>query len=371
MARSSWLTNLIVVNPLAGASWGHFWQEYHENKPYTLRSLPGRLCTISLMIMNTPAAWLEERLYGRAIQAHALSAPPVFIIGHARSGTTHLHNLLSLDPRFAFINLLQTIQPRRFLTMTGLERAIIRAVLPKTRGIDNVVLTIDSPQEEEMALGILSSICAYKCFYFPDRREHHFRESIMMENIPADRLRAYKDAYVHLVKKVSYASGPGRQILFKSPANTSRIPVLLDMFPDARFIHIVRDPHKVFHSMQRLIQGASSFSWHAHHDDDMHEDTLQGYEHTMRRYLEDREKVPGGHLVEVRYEDLDRAPVDTIASIYEALRFSGREEACKRVAGHCATLAGYQKNRHPDDPALRALVAERWRFAFEAFGYTP
>ncbi|MBL9132285.1 MAG: sulfotransferase [Verrucomicrobiaceae bacterium] len=368
MALSSWLTDPILLHPLAGASWGHFWQEYRENKPYSLRSLPSRLCSITSMIMNMPSAWLEERLYGRAVQEHVLSAPPVFIIGHARSGTTHLHNLLSLDPRFAFINLLQTMQPRRFLTMTGLERAIIRAALPKTRGIDNVVLTIDSPQEEEMALGILSGICAYKCFFFPDRTEHHFRESMLMENVPADRLRGFKEAYVHLVKKISYASGPGRQILFKSPANTTRIPLLLELFPDARFIHIVRNPHKVYHSMQRLIDGAASFSWHARRPGDF-EDTILGYEHTMRRYLEDREKVPAGHLIEVRYEDLDRAPVDTIASIYDALQFPGREDACARVAEHCAKLAGYQKNCHPDDPALRARVAERWRFAFEAFGY--
>ncbi|MBK8093462.1 MAG: sulfotransferase [Verrucomicrobiaceae bacterium] len=204
------------------------------------------------MLLRQPAAELERLLYDRAIRAHQLSAPPIFIIGHARSGTTHLHNLLALDPRFAFISYLQTSLPRQFMCITRPELALLRAALPATRGMDNVRMTLESAQEEEMALGILGDICSYKCFYFPRRLIHHFSESVLLENVPAEKLQRFKDTYRMLVKKISYAAGGSRQILFKNPTSTCRIPLLLELFPDARFIHIVRDPHEVFHSMQKL-----------------------------------------------------------------------------------------------------------------------
>src|SRR5687768_18104609 len=40
--------------------------------------------------------------------------------------------------------------------------------------------------------------------------------------------------------------------ILKSPPHTCRVPTLLRLFPDARFVHIVRDPYAVYPSTLHL-----------------------------------------------------------------------------------------------------------------------
>ncbi len=355
---------------MAGCSFGRFWSDYFARGPYALHSLPSRLVSMASVLLNMPTIWSERDSHDEGIRAHRLSAPPVFIIGHWRSGTTHLHNLMSLDPRFACMSFFQSAMPLACLGNRKLSRALMGSVLPKTRGMDNVEIGPDLPQEEEMALGILSGLSAYYGFYFPRDLLRHHRQSVMLEDITDAQRAAFRDAYEYLVRKVSYAEDGKKQILFKNPASTTRIPLLLDLFPDARFIHIIRNPHEVYGSMQklwdRLVPG---FSWHRYDDLDFHEATLLIYEQVMRRYLRDRESVPAGQLVEVRYESLDQSPVETIAGIYDGLELPDKDASIERVREYCAKTKGYRKNKHPEDNALRKELAERWAFAFEEWGY--
>lgn len=370
MKRIPWWRRPAILHPMAGCDWKRFCREYRENRPYTLRSLPSRLCAAAVVLYRAPMMNYERRRHDEAIRAHVLSAPPVFIIGHWRSGTTHLHNLLSLDPRFAFMTFFQTAMPLDCFGERKIQRALLRAFLPRTRGIDNVEINIDVPQEEEMALQRFSEMSFYRTIYFPRRLLHYFRQSILSQAVTEAQVEEFKAAYAYLVRKISYAHGGKKQILFKNPASTARMPLLLELFPDARFVHIVRHPHEVFLSMQRLWQRlVPVFSWQNYDGLDFGEYTLTIYEEMMRRYLRDRESVPPGQLTEVRYEDLDRAPAETVASIYRGVGLPDGDAAAARVAEHCAQAAPYRKNRHPEDQDLRRRVAERWRFAFDAWGY--
>jgi hypothetical protein len=355
---------------MAGCSLGRFWREYLGNGPYALHSLPSQLFAMGSALLHMPAVWAERDQYDEAIRAHALTAPPVFIIGHWRSGTTYLHNLLSVDPRFAFMSFLQSAMPLECLGDTRLASALLRSVLPETRGMDNVEIGPDLPQEEEMALGILSGLSAYKGFYFPRNLLHHYRQAVLLEEITDEQRAAFRNAYEYLVRKISYAHDGKKQILFKNPASTTRIPLLLDLFPDARFVHIIRDPHEVYASMQKLWQRlVPGFSWQKYDDLDFTEPTLEIYENVMRRYLHDRELVPAGHLVEVRYENLDLSPVETIASIYQGLDLPHRDEAMERLRSYLGEAQPYQKNKHSENLEFRRRIAERWSFAFDAWGY--
>ncbi len=370
MRQDSWLLHPSILHPMAGCSLKRFWSEYLGNGPYALRSLPSRLVSMGSALLNMPAVWAEHDQHDAAIRAHSLSAPPVFIIGHWRSGTTHLHNLMSVDPRFACMTFLQSAMPLNCLGDTHLTRTLMRKLLPETRGMDNVEIGPDLPQEEEMALGILSGLSAYKGFYFPRNLLRHQRQAVLLEDITDDQRATFRDAYDYLVRKISYAHGGTKQILFKNPASTTRIPLLLDRFPDARFVHIVRNPHEVYASMQKLWQRlVSGFSWQEYDDLDFKEPTLEIYGNVMRRYLRDRHLVPPGHLVEVRYENLDNAPVETIGSIYESLQLPDREASIERVRKYCAKAKTYRKNRHEANTELRQQLAERWAFAFEEWGY--
>lgn len=49
--------------------------------------------------VNSALGLIDSLLYGRAIAAQRLHEQPLIILGHPRTGTTHIHNLLALDPQ--------------------------------------------------------------------------------------------------------------------------------------------------------------------------------------------------------------------------------------------------------------------------------
>jgi hypothetical protein len=105
-----------LFSVLQGASFGDWWRLLCRHRfAVDAAYWPRALNLTAASLANSPTAWLEERLYGRRIQAVQVP-PPLFILGHYRSGTTHLHNLLALDRQFGYPTLLQTLYPHTFLT---------------------------------------------------------------------------------------------------------------------------------------------------------------------------------------------------------------------------------------------------------------
>ena len=60
----------------------------------------GKLARILLAsTMATPLRWVEGLRWGRQVAQTPIAQPEVIILGFARTGTTHLHNLLAHDPK--------------------------------------------------------------------------------------------------------------------------------------------------------------------------------------------------------------------------------------------------------------------------------
>ena len=116
-----------LFSPLQGMTFPSWWSVLRQSgfavdPPYW----PRAGFQTAITVANLPCVRREERKYGSQIEA-VLVLPPVFILGHWRQGTTHLHNLLSLDPQFAYPTLFQTLYPRSFLTTEALIRAWARS----------------------------------------------------------------------------------------------------------------------------------------------------------------------------------------------------------------------------------------------------
>ncbi|NLT70488.1 MAG: sulfotransferase [Verrucomicrobiaceae bacterium] len=323
-------------------------------------------------ILRFPLAWIEKIKYGDAIRRETLSKPPIFLIGHWRSGTTHLHNLMSRDPQFGFLKFSETAMPMDMLgPKVRIARRIIDRALPKTRGYDNVKLALDEPQEEEMALGNLNPIGYYSIYYLPQDMEGHRDRALFFEGVGAAARRCFQRNYEFLIRKVSYVKG-GRQLLFKNPPSTTRMEMILEMFPDAKFIHIVRNPWPVFSSscgkFPRLF---NAFAWQPFQDVDIPGFTLETYERVMRRYLADREKLqlPADQLAETSYEEITEDPLGEIGRIYDQLGLDGKEAGLREIAKYVGTLKGYRRNVHRVSTEHAEAIRERWRFSFEAWGY--
>ncbi len=98
---------------------------------------------------------------------------------------------------------------------------------------------------------------------------------------------------------------------------------------------------------------------------------LDSYAAMMRRYMRDRESIPKGHLAEVRFEDLERAPMAELERLYDELALPDWEQARQPMADYLGTLSGYRKNAYRIDPETIDLVDRNWGFAVKAWDYRP
>lgn len=325
---------------------------------------------LAIGTMTTPRKIAEYALWhGRVAEAEVL--PPVFIIGHWRSGTTHLHNLLSQDPQFAPVTYIHCAAAGIFLSQEKYARRRIGEKLPRVRPMDEMSLSLDSPAEEELALARISDTSFYHCFFFPRHLREIFRQSVLLEGLPPDRMQRWERKYTWFLKKVSLASA-GRPLLLKNPANTGRVRQLLRLFPDARFIHIYRNPYTVYPSTRNLYARLLTL-WSLHRYDLAEVDAaiLDFYREMMPRYFDDAKAVPPGQLSEVRFEDLDTNPLPTLERIYSELHLPGFADARPRVEAYLATQTNYRKNTFAPDPETTRHVTKAWGFAAERWDYRP
>jgi len=360
------------LHPFAGARLRVFLKHALFTPGLDPRTRYQRLIAWVGQILRFPLSSIEKVKYNGAIHRQTLSKPPVFLIGHWRSGTTHLHNLMCRDPQFGYLKFSETAMP---LDMLGpkvrIARRIIDRALPKTRGYDNVKLALDEPQEEEMALGNLNPVGYYSIYYLPGDMAGHRDRALFFEGLSESEVERFRKNYEFLIRKVSYVK-EGRQLLFKNPPSTTRMEMILKMFPDAKFVHIVRNPWPVFSSTcGKFPRLYNAFAWQLFQNVDIPGYTLETYEKLMRRYLADREKLklPAHQLAETTYEKITSDPVGEIGRIYDQLGLGGKENGLKEIAAYVSTLNGYSRNIHRISPEHAEAIRQRWRFSFEEWGY--
>ncbi|MEM0897875.1 MAG: sulfotransferase [Verrucomicrobiota bacterium] len=350
---------------MAGADPATYQTLYRENAPFDRRCTLSKAIAKLALPLRRPFVSAEHRKHHEAILAHELTEPPVFIIGHWRSGTTFLHNVLSRDERFGSISFAQSAMPWDFLGRFQIGKTLIGLILPETRGMDNVKVGPDEPQEEEIGLGLMQRLSFFNAFYFPREARRHFREAVLLDGVNDRDCEEFERQYTYLVQKVSYANG-GKRILFKNPASTARLEMLARLFPGARFIHIVRNPVEVYASTLKLwSRMLDGFSWQDFSGFDADAHTREFYPALMQAFLEQRERLPTSQVIDVRYDELKASPLATIEGIYRGLELDFTEEARSRIGRYLDSLADYTPNQHETDGRLEASLREDWKDVLE------
>jgi omega-hydroxy-beta-dihydromenaquinone-9 sulfotransferase len=356
-------------HPLAGSPLGFWLRLLRDGNGVALRCLPQAAFVTLGSLSSSVLRGMETVLYGRRVRDTVIAEPPIFIIGHWRSGTTFLHNLMGEDPNLAFITTFHALAPALYLVGEKTLRPIVQYLVPKTRPQDNMPVLLDAPQEEDIALCNITHHSLNVGLYFPDRMEDLFPKYALLEGLTTREWTEWCDAYLSLLKKATYATG-GRRLVLKNPINTGRVKGLLKLFPDAKFIHICRNPYDVF--MSTKLKYRRVFSRLALQDvteEFIHRITINFFREMMPRYIEQRELIPEGNLVEVRFEELEANPVGTVASIYNDLGLPGWDGARPHVEEHVAACRAYKKNDYAISEADAAEVTEQWRFALDEWGY--
>jgi len=353
---------------LAGITLGRWLRVLREN--HFSIDLPywGRAAAITLgAIPNTVLSWYEKLRYARKIRETRI-APPLFVLGIWRSGTTHLHNLLSQDARFAWPTFYQAVYPHAFLTTEKVNAPLVGWFLPEKRPQDNVRLTVQEPQEDEWALCSLTGRTFLMSLYFP-RRADQYDRYLTLRHVPEEERAEWLCAFQWFLRKLSYRYG--RPLVLKSPGHTCRIRLLLELFPDAKFVHIHRNPYAVFQSSRRTVLKVSPWSALQQPDhSDLDDRTIRQYKEVYDVFFEERGLIPKQHFHEVGFEELEEDPVGQVRCIYETLNLPAFQEVEPALCRYVKSLAGYRKNVFPDLPAdLRQRITREWRRCFEEWGY--
>jgi omega-hydroxy-beta-dihydromenaquinone-9 sulfotransferase len=360
------------TNMLSGATLGQWLRLLRDNR-YSVdaRYWPRAVLTTLTAIPNSLTAAIEAWRFGRAIDQTKVP-PPVFILGSWRSGTTHLHNLLARDERFAFPNQYQVTYPNTFLLTERSTAWFIDLCMPKRRPQDAVAMNVREPQEEDFAM-CASGQVNLLAWSFPRNAEFYDRY-MTMSCLSKEELSRWKASYLHFVKKLTYKYD--QPLVLKSPANTGRIKTLLELFPNARFLNIHRHPYDVFRSNVHTLLTASPW-WQLQRmnygdENAIHARILCLMRTLFEAYFAQRSLIPAGRLHEIAYNDLERDPIGELRAAYKALDLPDFREVEPAVTTYLNSLTDYKKNTFAElIPDLRRRIYGEWRPCFDEWDYEP
>jgi hypothetical protein len=242
--------------------------------------------------------------------------------------------------------------------------------MPDTRPQDNMKSGPTLPLEEEFAMANMSRASLVHGYYFPSSITESFDDYVIFKDQTLKKINYWKRSFMRLVRKLVFSSG-GRQLILKSPANTGRVRELMELFPDARFVHLHRNPYDVYISTVNLYEKILPLlGLHRADNAQMEEFVFYGYEQLCKKFLSDRWLIHPDRLIEVSYDQLVGSPLETLRQIYDQFGFDNFESVCALFEAEVNTAKGFTRNNYkpiPDD--VKERIKARWGFAFDAFGY--
>jgi hypothetical protein len=271
------------------------------------------------------------------------------------------------DARHTYPDTYACFAPNHFLLSGWWMKPCLKFLLPTQRPIDNMAAGWDHPQEDEFALCNMGVPSPYLTIAFPNHPPQD-QEYFDFQGVSEPALNRWKGAFLWFLKCVT--AQRAKRIVLKSPPHTCRIRALLEMFPKAKFVHIVRDPYVIFPSTMNLWK-------RLYLDEGMQRPTYDGLEEhvfaTFNRmydaYERDRALIGPGQLCEIRYEDLIANPIEQMRRVYKELELDGFDTVQPAIEDYFAGQKGYKTNRYQITPEMRAEIGRRWEPFLKQYGY--
>lgn len=190
-----------------------------------------------------------------------------------------------------------------------------------------------------------------------------------MENVSRKVIDEWKKTYRYFLKKLTYYR-QGKRLILKNPAHTARIKHLLEMFPDAQFINIYRNPYHLYYSMMRFLRIVVPIYCIQKHDmQHLEAHMLELYAQMYKKYFVERNLIPKGNLVEIQYEDFIQHPVENVERIYTSLGLKNFETSKTLFYEYASSQKYFKTSDYSIDPTVKDKLQHKWKFVFEKFGY--
>ncbi|MBR4528259.1 MAG: sulfotransferase, partial [Bacteroidaceae bacterium] len=311
----------------------------------------------------------QERKYKKLLADKPMENDPLFILGHWRSGTTFVHNIFAQDKHFGYTTTYQTVFPHYVMALQGFFKPTMGWLMPDKRPTDNMELAPDLPQEEEFAINNSCPFNYYNFWFFPEKMNEYCDRYLTFKAITPKEEQAFKDNFEKLVK-ISLWNTNGTQYLSKNPPHTGRLKTMSELFPNAKYIFLMRNPYTVFESTRSFYTNTiKPLELHSIPLEQMEQNILRNYMELYRAYKEQKKYVPEGNIYEVKFEDIEQDALGITEKIYRDLNIPGWEEARPAIEKYIGGKKGYKKNKYNYDPRTVELVNQHWGEVLDEWGY--
>ena len=241
-------------------------------------------------------------------------------------------------------------------------------LMPKRRPMDNVRVGWDAPQEDEFALCAMGVPSPYLRMAFPNEPDEYL-EYLDLQGVTPEHLEKWKDSLTRFLMGLTYDSG--KRLILKSPTHTARISLLAEMFPKAKFIHIVRHPFSVYPStikLWRVLDEAQSLQ--RPHFRDLKPYVFRAFRRMYDAFEEQREQLADNQITDIRYEDLVKDPVSVMERTYAHLELGEFETVREKLEKYAGDQRSYKTNTYDLTNEYREEILQHWGRYAERYGYT-
>ncbi len=303
---------------------------------------------------------------------------PVFIVGLPRSGTSLLYNLLSAADEAAYVTTSINSFPTAPCTIEWARKKFNFNIRGERFLQDSIDADFSSPSEPALFWGKWIGRDATSLYWAPKRLKDFSPEKI--HEIHQD------------VRKILYCFGgmdaaSKRRFVTKYPVFQTELEMIQDLFPDAHFIHIIRDGRQVANSLVKLNKLVNDQIKKIKHPeitnlvpyprieklkgyiDTYGVDTIDCTARVWQDSIETVNQVKGNlnKFTEIRYEDLLKNPKAELAKLFDFIGFNWPSEGnalFKREFSNIGVLR--HSNRYGDFDRIEAIVGPM----LKAYGYT-
>lgn len=354
------------VSPFIGSTLANFYEVLKGNeisRKFNLKII----LTFIILVITLPFRWYENIVFRGKIKKTSIGNP-IFILGHWRSGTTFLHNILSQDPNAAFVTTYQTVFPY-FLASKRFFQPLMQATMPDRRPSDNMTLASHLPQEEEFALCNINPHSYYNFFYFPKKYGTYYNANIRGQQLTTKQTRKLQSDYTALLKKARINS-KGDRLVIKNPVNTGRISFLNKIFPHCKFIHIYRNPFIVYLSTKRFFFNLMPMLWyHEVSRDEIESLIIDIYARLYEDYFDKIDQIEPSRKIEICFEEFEKDPLTSVKNIYDRLEINGFEQALPHFERYLIFQKKYEKNKYTISKRELDLIKRNWGVYLKRWNY--
>ena len=333
----------------------------------TPRRIAMSIIVLTTSIINFFLWAVEALIFGRRIKRTELKDDPIFVIGHWRSGTTLLHELLVLDHRHTFPDTYACFAPNHFLVSAWFFKPMLKFLLPSRRPVDNMLAGWDRPQEDEFALCNMGVPSPYLTAVFPNRPPQ-YPEYLDLEGLPPKAIDRWKSKLYWFL-----------QCLALPASEADRAQIAAAYLPHQSFVGAFSQGQvRAYRSRSLRAFPLHVNLWKRLYRDQglqmpkydgLEEYVFRTFERMYEVFERDRHLIAPGQFCEVHYEELISHPIEQMRRIYEELELGDFDAVRPALETYMAGQKDYKTNRYQLSPENRGEIGRRWKKYLVQYGY--